>query len=191
MAKSSKLRVMLSSRCNDTFPPGTATTLSDIRRALKKDIEAMEVAGRKAFEVWLNEATAPQGGTLDSWDVCIEAVKDCDILLVISNGNAGWAKCAGEIGICHAEMKVGLDVAPAKVRLIALGNIAVTNDRTGERNKRFQDEMAKQSLFRGGAITTAAELKNRVKEALHDAVIALLKPEFEMLRKESFIAEQL
>lgn len=173
MAKSSKLRVMLSSRCDDKFPPGTATTLSDIRRELRKEIEAMEMAGRKAFEVWINEETDPQGGTWDSWDVCIEAVKDCDILLVISNGNAGWANGAGEIGICHAEMMTGLAVAPAKVRLIALDNIAVTKDDAGKRNKLFQDEMAKQSLFRGGAVTTAAELRNRVKEALHDAVITL------------------
>jgi hypothetical protein len=49
----------------------------------------MEIAGRRAFEVWINEESDPQGGTWDSWDVCIQAVKDCDILLVISNGNAG------------------------------------------------------------------------------------------------------
>jgi hypothetical protein len=173
MAKSSKLRVMISSRCNDPFPSGAATTLTDIRRALKTEIEAMEIAGKKAFEVWINEETDPQGGTWDSWDVCLEAVKDCDILLVISNGNAGWADGAGSIGICHAEMMTGLSTAPGKVRLIALDNIPVTKDDAGKRNKRFQDEMTKQSLFRGGTVSTIDDLKKRVKDALHDAVIAL------------------
>ncbi len=173
MAKSSKLRVMLSSRCNDKFPAGAATTLTDIRKELKKEIEALEIAGRKAFEVWINEEADPQGGTWDSWDVCIEAVKDCDVLLVISNGNAGWADGSGAIGICHAEMMTGLSNAPAKVRLIALENIAITSDDAGKRNKRFQDELSKQSLFRGGTVTTIDDLTKRVKDALHDAIINL------------------
>jgi hypothetical protein len=96
MATSSKLRVMISSRCDDPFPVGAATSLTDIRRELKREIEAVEIFGRKAFEVWINEETPPKGGTWDSWDVCLEALADCDILLVISNGNAGWAK-AGAI----------------------------------------------------------------------------------------------
>ena len=173
MAKSSKLRVMLSSRCDDPFPAGTTSTFSDIRRALKTEIEAMEIAGRKAFEVWINEETDPQGGTWDSWEVCIEAVKDCDILIVISNGNAGWANSAGDIGICHAEMMTGLSTARAKVRLIALDTIPITKDDAGKRNKRFQDELARQSLFRGGTVTTVADLNKRVKDALYDAIVKL------------------
>jgi len=173
MARSSKLRVMISSRCNDRFPSGATTTLTDIRRELKKEIQSMEIAGQKAFEVWINEDAPPAGGKWDSWDVCIEAVKDCDMLLVISNGNAGWANGSGDVGICHAEMMTGLSVAPAKVRLIALDNIAITKDAAGSRNKRFQDELSKQSLFRGGAITSVNDLKARVKEALHDSVINL------------------
>lgn len=173
MAKSSKLRVMLSSRCNDKFPAGAATTLSDIRREVKTEIEAMEIAERKAFEVWINEETDPQGGTWDSWDVCLQAVKDCDILIVISNGNAGWADSSGALGICHAEMMTGLAIAPAKVRLIALDNIPMTTDNAGKRNKRFQEELARQSLFRGGPVATVDDLKTRVKAALHDAVVKL------------------
>ena len=61
MAKSSKLRVMLSSRCNDKFTAGAATTLTDIRKDLKKDIEGMEIAGRQAFEVWMKSQTHKEG----------------------------------------------------------------------------------------------------------------------------------
>ena len=174
MATSSKLRVMISSRCLDFFPPGQKKTrLSDIRKELKTEIEAMEISGKKAFEAWINEKAPPKGGAWDSWDVCIEAVKDCDILLVISNGNAGWADSAGSIGICHAELMTGLSIAPAKVRLIGLDPIPITKDADGNRNERFQAEVAKQSLFRGGTVTTTDDLKARIKEALHDAVISL------------------
>ena len=174
MAKSSKLRVMISSRCDDKFPadpPGRP--LSEIRRELKTEIEALEVFGKKIFEVWTNEETPPQGGTWDSWDVCLQAVKDCDILVALSNGNAGWAKDGGEIGICHAELLTGLSQTPGKVRLIALGDIAIMNTAEGVRNRRFQDYVKTQSLFRGGTVSTDVALKARVKEALHDALLAL------------------
>ena len=102
MAKSTKLCVMLSSRCNDKFPAGGATTLTNIRKELKAEIEAMEIAGRKAFEVWINEDAPPAGGTWDSWDVCIQAVKACDILIVVSNGDAGWGAWSIESGWTQA-----------------------------------------------------------------------------------------
>jgi hypothetical protein len=173
MARSSKLRVMLSSKCETEFPTGSGRKLSDIRRDLKADIEKMEIASKKAFEVWINEEAPPSGGTWDSWDVCMEAVKACDILIVVSNGDAGWAGNAGEVGICHAEMMTGLWLAPAKVRLIALPNVAITEDAAGIRNSRFQRELNTQSLFRGGTVETEKALKSRVFEALHDAVVAL------------------
>ena len=176
MANASKLRVMISSRCDDYFPADqNVTTLSDIRRELKADIERMEIANEPAFEVWINEATSPQGGPWDSWDVCIEAVKSCDILIVIYNGNAGWANSAGEVGICHAELSTGLSVAPAKVRLVALDEVAISDDASGGLNQAFQAEVAKHNLFRGGKVKTVSELKTRVKEALHDVVVALVQ----------------
>jgi hypothetical protein len=174
MAKSSKLSVMISSLCDKEFPvepPGRP--LSEVRKELKTEVEALEVFGKKIFEVWINEETPPQGGTWDSWDVCIQAVKDCDILVALSNGNAGWAKEGGEIGICHAELMTGLSQAPGKVRLIALGDIVVTNTAEGKRNRRFQEYVKSQNLFRGGTVLTEAALKARVKEALHDALLAL------------------
>jgi hypothetical protein len=64
--------------------------LSAIRKELKSEIEALEVFGKKVFDVWINEETPPQG--------------DCDIFVALSNGNAGWAKDAGDVGICHAEL---------------------------------------------------------------------------------------
>lgn len=174
MAKSSKLRVMISSRCEDSIPAGSkAVKFSVLRKELKAEIEKMEVAGKTAFEVWINEETPPQGGTWDSWEVCMKAVKDCDILLAISNGNAGWADSAGDVGICHAELMTALSSAPAKVRLIALDNLPITMGKEGPRNQRFQDYVGKQAIFRGGIVKTVDDLKSRVREALHDAVLSL------------------
>jgi len=165
---------MISSRCNDAFPANSkGRPLSDIRKALKAEVEALEVFGKPVVEVWINEDTPPQGGRWDSWDVCIQAVKDCDVLIALSNGNAGWAQSGGDIGICHAELMTGLTRSPGKVRLISLGNIRPTKTAEGERNRRFQEFVDKQSLFRGATVSTETELNERVKEAIRDALIAL------------------
>jgi len=174
MAKSAIIRIMISSRCLDYFPAGQTTTrLSDVRKELKSEIESTQLFGKKIFEVWINEEVPPQGGTWDSWEVCMEGVKECDVLLAISNGSAGYADAVGSIGICHAELMTALSTAPAKVRLVAIGNVLITEDADGIRNKRFQDFVSRQSLFRGGTVTTTVELKVRVMEALHDAIISL------------------
>ena len=175
MARSPNIRIMISSRCNDRFNPADkrSPTLSTIRKELKKEIEAQELFGATAFEVWINEEAPPSGGTWDSWDTCLNAVRDCDILLVLYNGNAGWASEAGEIGICHDELSTGYSTAPGKVRLIALPEIAVDGSAAGKRNKRFQDYVGTQTPFRGGEIKTVEDLKERVKQALRESVVTL------------------
>lgn len=175
MAKSSKLRVMLSSRCNDRFPLTSGAPLSDIRKELKKELEKFELLGKPLFEVWINEDAPPGAANRDSWEACLEAVRDSDILIVITNGNAGWAADESEIGICHAELMKGLSTSPSKVRLIALPTISPNSKAQGKRDERFQNYLSSQSLFRGGTVTDVDSLKKRVNEAIFDAVLNLAR----------------
>ncbi len=48
---------------------------------------------------------------------------DCDVLLVLSNGNDEWASGGGDIGICHAEYMEGLATTRGKVGFISMPNI--------------------------------------------------------------------
>lgn len=173
MAKSTKIRVMLSSRCNDEFPAGSGHSLSDIRKTLKQEIEASKTLHKALFEVWINEDAPPADATQDSWESCLQAVRECDVMIVLSNGNAGWAKGDGDIGICHAEYMQGLATARGKVRLVALPNVAPGTGPQAVRNKRFQEYLAQQTAFRGGEVRTIADLRKRVFEALADAVVTL------------------
>jgi hypothetical protein len=173
MARQTKIQVMISSRCDDMFPAVNGQSLSLIRRDLKGEIEATSLFGKLIYEVWINEETPPQGGKWDSWEVCIQAAKDCDVLLALSNGNAGWGADGEDIGICHAELATALSTGPGKVRLISLGNIKTDRSDAGRRNARFQAYLAGQTLFRGSAVRTISELKERIKEALLDATISL------------------
>jgi hypothetical protein len=173
MAASTKIRVMLSSRCKDHFPEKSATTLTDIRKDLKQEIEAQTLLGRPIFEVWINEDAAPADSGLDSWEVCLKQARDCDVLIVLSNGNAGWAKGSGDIGVCHAEYMEGLSQARGKVSVIEMPSVAITKDDQGARNKRFQEELSRQTPFRGGEVKTVKQLKERVLQAIAESVVVM------------------
>lgn len=173
MATSPKIRVMLSSRCNDPFSATEKKTLTAVRRELKASIESQKLFGFKPFEVWINEDAEPQDHLTDSWDACLREVRKCDILIVLYNGNAGWAKTGEDIGICHAEYAEGLKTAPGKVRLIELPLCdAPAKKDQAARNDRFAAFKNVASGFRGGNVETLDDLNKEVGKALFDAVLA-------------------
>lgn len=172
MATSSKIRIMISSRCNTVFPPAGGRVLSEFRKELKKEIEAITLFDKPLFEVWINEEEPPWGGNWGIWDVCMQAVHDCDILLALYTGDAGWSENAGEIGICHAELKEAMSYASAKVRAIDL--TAAYDSLPGDPvNQRFQAYCKSQKLFTGAPVKTEKELRDRVMAALFKAVVHL------------------
>ena len=75
------------------------TSLSDIRKELKKEIEAAELFGKVLFNVWINEETISQPMSEDSWAVCMKEAKDCDMFISLYHGHAGYQKIEGDIGI--------------------------------------------------------------------------------------------
>ena len=182
MSTSSKLRIMISSRCNTVFPAKKGRPLSEIRKDLKKEIEATKLFGEPLFEVWINEEEPPWGGNWDIWGACMQAVRDCDIMLVLYTGEAGWHESDGEIGICHAELK---EAAPAKVRAIDLST-AYAGDPDDAVNLRFQEYWKRQKLFTGQAVKTEKDLRKLVMSALFDAVVHLAQAGMHDLGRKGF-----
>jgi hypothetical protein len=106
MARPSTIRVMISSRCNDPIPfRGKPAKLTEIRIELKNNLEKELLFGSQLYEVWINEDAPPAEGSADSWDTCMEQVRLADIVLVLYNGNAGWAKEGADVGICLGELQ--------------------------------------------------------------------------------------
>ncbi|SDV46653.1 DUF4062 domain-containing protein [Chitinasiproducens palmae] len=172
MASSQPIRVMLSSRCADRFSEAEPVALTTVRRELKRDIEAAGLFGAQLFQVWINEDAEALDHTADSWEHCLRQVNDCDILIVLYNGNAGWAKTGEDIGICHAEYAEGLKYAPGKVRLIELPDAGpASGPAQAARNARFAAFKASAAGFRGGAALTRAALREQVQKAIVDAVL--------------------
>jgi hypothetical protein len=148
----------------------------EVRRALKKDIERQKLFGSTPFEVWINEDAEALDHSADSWDACLKQVRDCDILIVLYNGDAGWAKTGEDIGICHAEYAEGVKYSPGKVRMLALPKSASTRDKGQDgRNARFAAFVEAASPFRGGEIHTISDLSAAVQRTIFDAVLAQTK----------------
>jgi len=172
MATSRKIKIMLSSRCNDIFSSDEKVSLTDIRRDLKREIESQILFGFQPFKVWINEDSEALDHSADSWDSCLQQVRDCDILIVLYNGNAGWAKTGEDVGICHAEYAEALKTSPGKVRFVELPRFEASTDTDQKkRDQRFAAYKNSMSAFRGGEIKTVADLNKEVNKAIFDAVL--------------------
>jgi hypothetical protein len=166
---------MISSRCTDQISfRGTSANLSEVRRALKADLEAEQLLGSALFEVWINEDAPPAPGTDDSWNVCMQQVRSADVVLVLYNGISGWAERTGEIGICHGELQTAVEEAPGKVRLIKLP-LSKSTPSSKERDRKFQEFVSAQALFRGAEANTGEEVITVAKQALREAVPDLVR----------------
>jgi hypothetical protein len=176
MAVSSKIKIMISSRCNDRFPLEArgARTLSEIRSDLKAKIDAAEVCGQSIYEAWINEKAA-EDGSQTAWDHCMEQARDCDVLIALFNGNAGWADKSGTIGICHAELKEADKTAPGKVFIVNIRQPGAKSSPSGGIHKSFQDYVEQQRRFDARSEGTEKGLFDAVYRAVGISTVKMVQ----------------
>jgi hypothetical protein len=175
MPSDRRIKIMISSRCKDKIDlDGKQVEMTALRRAIKQRVTAIEPFGAPFFECWINEDSPAIGGASTSWDACLQQVRRADVLLVLYNGNPGWAKEAGGIGICHAELQTGLSTGAAKVVAIELPDCALPTD-PGEasRYSRFRAYYALQDRF-VSKVKNGDEALAAVPDVLHEALAELV-----------------
>ena len=188
MAQPTTIRVMLSSRCNDAIEfKRKHATLSDLRKQLKVELEKELLFDTRLYDVWINEDAPPNEGSSDSWEACLKQVKLADLVVVLYNGNAGWAKGKGEVGICHAELEEALSTAPAKVTLVEISPLQpLGSGAVRARNERFRKYVDTQNLFRGQVCGSGEDVIARVKQALRESTADMVRLGGREARKERF-----
>jgi len=169
MTRSATIRVMISSRCNDPVSLNGQTTFSGLRRKLKAELEGEQLFGSQLFDVWINEDAPPAEGDVDAWEKCLNQVRQADILLVLYNGNSGWARQDGDIGICHAELATALSVAAGKVRIICMPLQDLSKDVARQRHERFRKYVDSQRRFWVTA-KDGLDAIQKAKAAIRDSV---------------------
>jgi len=173
---SKRIRVMISSRCQDKIQKtdGGPVEVSALRIRAKNAIEGFHLFERDTFECWVHEDEPTMDGSADIWDHCLDAVRRCDILLVLYNGNAGWAKGKEQIGICHAEIAEALRTNASKVRVVDIQQAAAGKPGgSKERNQHFAEYMERQELPRRFA-KNDDEALTFMLDALQDAVVSMV-----------------
>jgi hypothetical protein len=177
MARSSKIKIMISSRCLDLFPLSAkgASRLSEIRKRLKTEIEASQLFGQNIYEVWINEG-ATEDGSRSSWEHCVEQARDCDVFIALYNGNAGWLGTArdGKIGICHAEIMKAYGAASGKVFIANIYEPEARGAPNRPSDKLFQAYINRLGRFDVRDIKTESSLMEKIKQIVAQSTVMLV-----------------
>jgi hypothetical protein len=175
MAESSKIRVMISSRCNDTFPVASkkGVRLGDLRLHLKREVEGTSVLGELPYEVWIHEK-ATENALRDSWDECLKQARECDIFIALYNGNAGWTEArSGTVGICQQEFNTAYAQAPGKVFIINMFEPSSPKAPARPVDKEFQKLMDTQRHL-GRVISDSGILGSEIKQMIVQATVKMV-----------------
>jgi len=180
---------MISSRSKQRFPykGNVNAQLSEIRKDLAGIIEQEELFGEPLFEAWINESAPAAEGTADIWDKCLGEVSRAELVIALYNGDAGWAKAGGEIGICHAELQEGYNKAPAKVRILQLAPLAPRRKGLdGKRDDLFRNYIDKNHRFTGEPCENGERVIELCCRTLREAVGDMVKLGAREARKGKF-----
>lgn len=189
MAGLTTIRVMVSSRSKQRFryKRNDNAQLSDIRKDLAGIIEKEELFGERLFEPWINELAPAAEGTEDIWDKSLDEVNRAELVISLYNGDAGWAKAGGEIGICHAELQEGYAKAPAKVRILQLTPLAPRRKGPdGKRDDLFRTYVQSLHRFTGDPCENGEQVIELCQRTLREAVGDMVKLGVREARKGKF-----
>lgn len=182
-----RIRVMISSRCKDYITAdGPSFPLSGLRTSLQTEINAAGLFGRPLFECWINEVEPSKAATRDVWDECIREVRRAHIVIVLYNGDAGWAREANDVGICHAELEASLLSGRDRTHLIQLPLSTASTPR----DMRFQRFVERELTFSGAPARNEDDSAANVRNTLVEAVARLARSGATLLRKESYALGQ-
>lgn len=146
-----KLKIFLSSRNNDKVSINgiTGDTLTEIRKFIKRELENTKFFSKDLFEIKINEDFGASTST-DSYNKCLQEVRDSDFVIALYNGAAGWAPTGIDFGICHAELDTSMNISTHKTAIIDISKyykLSTTDKDEIKRNKLFADYLLEQNTF--------------------------------------------
>lgn len=146
-----KLKIFLSSRNNDKVLINGVygDTLTEIRKFIKKELEDTKFFGKDLFEIKINEDFGSSTST-DSYNKCLQEVRDSDYVIALYNGASGWAPTGIDLGICHAELDTAMNISTDKTAIIDISkyySISKPSKKEIKLNKLFSEYLKEQNTF--------------------------------------------
>jgi len=114
-----KFKIFISSRNNDHLhiDGNYFESMTETRMYLKEELEKELFLGEKLFDIRINEDFGADT-SLDSYNTCLEEVRNSDFTIAIYNGAAGWAPPGIDFGICHSELDTAINISEKKIAII-------------------------------------------------------------------------
>ena len=173
-----KLKVFISSRNKDLLEIGgkDGESLTDIRVWLRDELEKFKLFGKDFLDVRINE-TFGSDTTSDSYNTCLNEVKESDLIIALYNGVAGWAPTGIDLGICHSELAAGLDISTKKTMIINIEKyfkISTTDADEKIRNEKFKKYIEPLNKFTNPLKVTGEQTSDNFKKTLLKSVIEII-----------------
>lgn len=150
----SEIKIFLSSKVKPEFEGlDKEYTLGDLRQFLKKELESELLFDLKLFKVIMNEEGFRQDFTEDAFDTCLKKVEESDVVVILYNGDAGWAPKGDNTsnGICHEEYLAAVNNHPSMTFGINLTTYftKVKHDKNqSQLNQRFSEDVNEMYRFK-------------------------------------------
>lgn len=169
-----KIKIFLSSRVIPVFENIDVLdyTLEKLRKFIKTEFESIKFLDEKIFSIVTNEEGFESSFTSDAFDTCIKNIKKCDLIIILYNGDAGWAPKNDKIvnGICHEEFITAVQDLPSMTKGINISsyfkNVVYEKDQKARNNKFEEDLNNYQRFFEVPTVKTKGEIESFVKKLI-------------------------
>lgn len=178
-----KIKIFLSSKVTPVFEDIDVPdySLEKLRKFIKSEFEGIKFLDEKIFSIVTNEEGFESSFTTDAFDTCIENIKKCDLIIILYNGDAGWAPDGDKSanGICHEEYITAIQELPSVTRGINISSYFKSVKYSKEqkaRNKKFDDDI--NSYYRFLEYSTA-KTKDEIELYIKDLISGYIRTALE------------
>ena len=165
-----KIKVFFSSRVNTSSSLDKKFTLSDLRKYLRDELQSALFLDEKLLEIIINEDSFDSAFDQNAFDNCLAKMKECNLIVILYNGEAGWN--VGANGICHDEFLVAMQEFSGMTYAINLTALFTPKSRD-EANIRFRQDV--DTSFRHMESISASSVDDLKKKVLTQIKRYLLK----------------
>lgn len=181
------IKIFLSSKVNPVFEglDRLDYTLGDLRKFIKKEFEGEKFLGQKLIQVVMNEEGFEATFDKDAFDSCLENIKKCDLVVVLFNGDAGWApdKDINANGICHEEYLQAANDHPSMtvgINITKYFSSVTFSSEQQKRNDAFMDDVNRLYRFKEySEAKTVDELQTYIKDLIQGYIKHAIDKAFE------------